>query len=528
MLKMKKLFMHIGLGKTGSSALQSWLSLNAEAISRQGVDYADLVPQAKKGEVSSGNGYPLHKACVSQDFEEVERLLNSTYFFTRRNQVALISCELFQGLRMPLLEKLKDTFIKCDIDVTIIVYVRSIYEQLYSTYLQGIKRASIAHRFGEEGTDLVMSRSVQFLKKFVTVFGDRVLAVNYDDAKDDIYASMAGIIGIENNGLKTLKKKVNRSLTLEEAEVLRRMNSLHGGVFATSLSDFVVKLSPNVDTPVYYDASLVRKVKAATEEDLLWINEQFTLSSPVVSDYYDGRSHTKPISLTRDSYKPVIQWVKDFDPGPAKRREFVAFLRDLTVQLLDVSVDDALAVKKVLKKVQLQLEKEVEQECLQEAAQLAAQGAQRPNAPKAGQGNPAVKRASVPAPAPHPKLKPNHEPPVHMIAYFYDTEIMNPEDGFLIDSRLMDWLKSLQIHAVGGIVNPIERKHRVHGDNRVATDERYVMAGYTLVKLDDLEKVLSLARTCPLLEVGIFLEVSRIVNLFPMGPAAVTMGKARA
>ena len=146
---MKKLFLHIGLGKTGSSALQSWLSLNAEAFSKQGVDYADLVPQAKTGEVSSGNGYPLHNACVNQDFEEVERLLNTTYFFNRRNHVALVSCELFQGLRMPLLEKLNDTFIKCDIDVTVIVYVRSIYEQLYSTYLQGIKRSSIAHRFGE-------------------------------------------------------------------------------------------------------------------------------------------------------------------------------------------------------------------------------------------------------------------------------------------------------------------------------------------------------------------------------------------
>ena len=524
---MKKLFLHIGLGKTGSSALQSWLSLNAEAFSKQGVDYADLVPQAKTGEVSSGNGYPLHKACVNQDFEEVERLLNTTYFFNRRNHVALVSCELFQGLRMPLLEKLNDTFIKCDIDVTVIVYVRSIYEQLYSTYLQGIKRSSIAHRFGEEDSDLVMARSVQFLKKFVTVFGDRVLAVNYDDAKDDIYAAMAGIIGIEKNGLKPLKKKVNRSLTLEEAEVLRRMNGLHGGVFATSLSDFVVKLSPNVDTPVYYDPSLVRRVKAATKEDLLWVNEHFKLSSPLVSDYYDGRSQTKPVSLTRDSYQPVIQWAREFNSGPANRQEFAAFLRDLTVHMLDVSVDDAIAVKEVLQKVQILLDKELAEERLQEAAQLAqqrtAQGALRPNAPKTGQGSLAIK----PAPAAQPIFKPNNEPPIHLITYFYDTEVINPEEGFLIDSRFKKWLESLQRYVVGGIVNPIERIHRLHGDNPITTAERYVMAGYTLVKLDDTEEVMSLARTCPLLEVGIFLEISRIVNLFPMGPAAAALGKVR-
>jgi hypothetical protein len=525
---MKKLFLHVGLGKTGSSALQSWLSLNSKAFAKQGVDYADLVPQAKKGEVSSGNGYPLHKACVSQDFEEVERLLNTTYFFNPGNHVALISCELFQGLRIQLLESLNETLNKCNLDVTIIVYVRSIYEQLYSTYLQGIKRASIAHRFGEEASDLIMSRSVQFLKKFVTVFGDRVLAVNYDDRNTDIYTSMARIIGIEKTGLKALEKKVNRSLTLEEAEVLRRMNGLHGGKFSTSLSDFVVKSSPNVETPVYYDPELVRKVRAATDKDLRWVNEQFNLSSPLVSDYYDGQSKTKPISLTRDSYKRVMQWAMDFKPDPAKRQDFAIFLRDLTVHMLDVSVDDAIAVKKLLQQVQVQLDKEFKHEQLQVAAQPAGQHgmqvALRPDAPQAGQTNPAIKPA--PAPAPQPVLRQRQEPPVHLITYFYDTDLVNPKDGFLIDSKLTKWFESLQKHAVGGIVNPIEHLHRLHKDNSAIPPEKYVMAGYTLVKLGDTEAVMSLARACPLLEAGIFIEISRIVNLFPMGPAVVTAGKA--
>ena len=53
---MRTLYLHIGLGKTGSSALQSWLSLNAELLSKQGIDYADLVPEVKYGESLSGNG----------------------------------------------------------------------------------------------------------------------------------------------------------------------------------------------------------------------------------------------------------------------------------------------------------------------------------------------------------------------------------------------------------------------------------------------------------------------------------------
>ena len=73
---MKQLYLHIGLGKTGSSALQSWLSLNAQLIARQGIDYADIVPEVKFGESLSGNGIELHHACVEKNFERVEELLD--------------------------------------------------------------------------------------------------------------------------------------------------------------------------------------------------------------------------------------------------------------------------------------------------------------------------------------------------------------------------------------------------------------------------------------------------------------------
>ncbi len=53
---MKELFIHIGLSKTGSSAIQSWLSLNSEKLRLKGVDYADLSPSAKEGKITAGNG----------------------------------------------------------------------------------------------------------------------------------------------------------------------------------------------------------------------------------------------------------------------------------------------------------------------------------------------------------------------------------------------------------------------------------------------------------------------------------------
>tara|TARA_B110000503_G_scaffold39815_1_gene65410 strand:+ start:18119 stop:19588 length:1470 start_codon:yes stop_codon:yes gene_type:complete len=487
---MKKLFLHIGLGKTGSSALQSWLSLNADALSKQGVDYADLVPHAKTGEVSSGNGYVLQQALIGQDFEEVERLLTSTYFFNPKNNIALISCELFQGIRAPLVQKIHDICTKLDIDVTVIVYIRSVYEQQYSSYLQGIKRSSIAHPFGEKSSDIAFLRYVEYLRRYVRVFGDQVLAVNYDIAKKNIYASLADIVGIETQGLKKLKKKVNRSLTLEEAEVLRRMNGMHGGVFATITSDYVIKLSPNIESLISYDKSLLQRVRDITEEDLLWVNEQFGLVNPVVSDFYDGQSPTESISLTRESYKPVMRWAMDFSPPPALRQKFATFLQLLTDFMADISVDDMIALKNKLHRVEFELEEAPEQEGMEEEA-------------KQSDNN-----DSAPASTMTPQI------PTHIITYTCDAQAMNAEKKAQIDEQFNNWLASLAEHAVGGAMNAVANTTVLRGANADTLNKESTMTGYTLITTEDTEAVLCLAKKCPLLGAGGIIEVSRTGSFF--------------
>ena len=210
---MKKLYLHIGLGKTGSSALQSWLSLNAEELSRQGIDYADTVPEVKYGESLSGNGTALHKACVAQNFDEVEKLITSTYFYSPEGNVAIISCELFQGIRQSTIQKLREICNKNGIEVYVIAYVRSVYEWLYSTYIQFVKRSSITHSFGEKSSDISLSTIVECLRRYLDVFGENLVVLNYDFAKKDMYASFSSITGIDKRGFRQLKVKVNRSLT---------------------------------------------------------------------------------------------------------------------------------------------------------------------------------------------------------------------------------------------------------------------------------------------------------------------------
>jgi hypothetical protein len=63
-----KLYLHVGHGKTGSSALQSWLSLNAAALwNMHQIRYPETSPvsgleetDARQLKFSMGNGFILH------------------------------------------------------------------------------------------------------------------------------------------------------------------------------------------------------------------------------------------------------------------------------------------------------------------------------------------------------------------------------------------------------------------------------------------------------------------------------------
>ena len=67
---MKKLIIHIGHGKTGSSYLQSVFALNKDMLKKEGFDYPDHKDSkvAEIGYISAGNGDLL----LENDFFDTE------------------------------------------------------------------------------------------------------------------------------------------------------------------------------------------------------------------------------------------------------------------------------------------------------------------------------------------------------------------------------------------------------------------------------------------------------------------------
>lgn len=272
----RKVFLHIGLGKTGSSALQSWLSMNVAEFAAQDIEYVDLTPDAKFGKITSGNGVRLRNILRDNDYKTAERLIREKYLgFTDKS---IISSEGFQGVTEAELQDLEQIFNTNNVDVEIIAFTRSVYEQTYSAYLQNVKRHGQCEEFKNSH---VMKKGLKYahpnmiLKKYFNVFSNRVSVFNYDEAKVDIFSSFAEIVGVDVTKTVIPAKRINRSLSFLEAKVLVQMNRLHTGDFSTEISDYLIYKLPALKTQVYFSKTLITRMENEVIPNLDWVNKTF-------------------------------------------------------------------------------------------------------------------------------------------------------------------------------------------------------------------------------------------------------------
>jgi hypothetical protein len=397
---------------------------------------------------------------------------------------------LFQGINQSAIQKIREICDKNNIAVCVIAYIRSVYELLYSTYIQFVKESPITHSFGENISDLSFSKIVEYLKTYLDVFGENLVVLNYDFTKKNIYASFCGITGIDKRGFRQLKIKVNRSLTLQESEVLRRVNALHKGVFSTKISNFLIGLSPDLKTTVLYDEALVQKIRKDTRDDIRWINEQFKLTHPLVSDYYGGQEPADTVFPNRASYKPVFRWAMEYEPSDKLHADFASFLKEFAVFLVGISKKDSLALMSRAHKIQQEVRTDVavEEEPLTSDKEIRV-----------------LKRY----------LKPKEKGylPQYILNYFYDNRQMSAHRTALFASSFHAWLASFARQAVGNTLNPIEHTHTVLSRDSVTVGGKTSMSGFTIIEAEDIEAVICIAKMCPLLDIGGWIEVSHIVHL---------------
>jgi hypothetical protein len=220
------IWLHIGAPKTGSSALQSALAINRQALLEQGVHYppSKTDSAAVRGEVTSGNGGPLASFIRTAAPDETMRqkvwqFLNSALAAQTPASQILYSSELMAAASLRPLEQLAEFAQAAGRQIRIVFYVRHLVDHAMSKY-----NATMA---GGERIDLRTylsnyQSSLMQLSPYERVFGISNIHVKiYDEEKSDLLGGFVPLLGISSQALERAPV-VNRGPTPSELEALRQ------------------------------------------------------------------------------------------------------------------------------------------------------------------------------------------------------------------------------------------------------------------------------------------------------------------
>lgn len=257
---MKKIVLHIGFGKTGSSYLQTCFAKYENHLLSAGYLYPDEGSHqlAREGKVTSGNANSLswylnsEKAPSSFDISAFEAYFKSM-LLDNKNYNLLFSSEFMAGFDSESLLQLQSLAALCGYQVSIVAYVRSIAGHAYSNYVQQIKRQlyqeSFYHYLQYDYSELPFSAVFRLQASFDS---ESYIVRNYDKAKDSLFEDF-WVNGLRlDPPLFTVERQtINRSLDDYELECMRVMNGRFAvRQHAVKVSDALIYAQP--EKPVQF------------------------------------------------------------------------------------------------------------------------------------------------------------------------------------------------------------------------------------------------------------------------------------
>ena len=281
------LYLHIGLPKTGSSAIQSWLSAHSEDLARVGVTYADLVPKAKLEKISGGNGKLLSRFLgvkwqgARLTPRELTNEIRETYF--NGESTAIISAEAMANARRPRIKQLRKVLDAADIDVVVLAYIRSIYDHCWSGYQQMVKGAGYHDELARYAADYP-NPQVDSIQRWSSAFDD-IRLMNYDSAKDALIESFVKACELELPAdVKTTISRVNRSLSTSERSLLIEVNrqaAERGLDFRALIANAILYANPEAESSFVYDPRVLEILQEKYAREVAWINRRYLRDDPI-------------------------------------------------------------------------------------------------------------------------------------------------------------------------------------------------------------------------------------------------------
>lgn len=219
--KMKKIYLHIGPYKTGTSYLQLLWNNNAKSLEENGFIYPQITLEnnAHHGLVSL-----FKKGNMESDSNETIKYLNEL------EEDIILSSENFSVLNKRSLLNIRKIF--SNKKIIVIFYFRNPTQQLLSRWQEKIKYGNV-QSFFEYTSYFVMhpfkTHDINYFPLFeiiIDVFGkDNLYLIDYDSAykNQTMLAEFDKVLG-KDNFIKETKETINKMTDLAEIEILRTLN----------------------------------------------------------------------------------------------------------------------------------------------------------------------------------------------------------------------------------------------------------------------------------------------------------------
>jgi hypothetical protein len=325
------IYIHAGLPKTGSTYLQNGLQKLSLAGKLKHVGYPVLNKEAEFNNIGSGNALAISNAILNQESEEVVRrqmdaLVDEVIQAAdpRATPDLLISSEILFFATDTGFAVLKETLLKHCQKVKLIIAIRPLREWTYSVYMQRVK----GHGFAEDYNAAWLNEyCASFDSCFASLERRGVETIVFPYQEKDLLRTFLGLIGEDEALAKQVPDiKVNRSLSHEELELVRRVNSYFGNdALSRMISEDFIRNWPDV-------------VSAAFPPDR---EEQF---QEFAEGFATRLAHLRSPLLMQ--VKEMLFARSEAPPAPAaagpRHNEFDVVLRNQR-KMLDASINDAQA-----------------------------------------------------------------------------------------------------------------------------------------------------------------------------------------
>ena len=274
----RKLWLHAGGEKAGSSALQNTFGQITAQLAQHDVAYANDVEISHPLEFTNGNGKLLFDSLTAPaiDRQRLQSLLLS-YFGVHKQ--AICSSECFCRMELPRWKLLADLCDDLYIELHVVYYVRDVVDHYLSQYDQHIKH----HWEWREISDWIVgfpwldASALNILSNVVAA--DKLHVRHYVSGTTDMLRSFLDVLAVPavaKNAARISKTRVNRSLTNYERERLKGLNKHFYYLQTGVVADQILYANPDLESdPVTIPPDTLKSLATSVSGDLKRINATF-------------------------------------------------------------------------------------------------------------------------------------------------------------------------------------------------------------------------------------------------------------